>query len=107
MASQVALVIKSPPANAGAAEEGSAPGLGRPPGEGHGNPPRCSCLENSTHRGARWATVHGVAKGPTQLSDIAHARLSTRRTLLQEHGVRSLLLPCIFLLRTEMPNLER
>ena len=58
---------------------GSTPGLGRPPGEGRGNPPRCSCLENSTHRGARWATVHGVAKGPTQLSDIAHARLSTTK----------------------------
>ena len=26
---------------------GSIPGLGRPPGEGHGNPIQCSCLENS------------------------------------------------------------
>ena len=38
MASQVALVIKNPPANAGTAEEeGSIPGSGRSPREGHDN----------------------------------------------------------------------
>ena len=41
---------------------GSIPGLGRSSGEENGNPLQCSCLENSMDRGARWATVHGVAK---------------------------------------------
>ena len=43
--------------------------LGRFPGEGHGNPLQYSCLENPMDRGARWATVHGVAKSQTRLSD--------------------------------------
>ena len=30
---------------------GSVPGLGRPPGEGHGNPLQYSCLENAVDRG--------------------------------------------------------
>ena len=34
-----------------AADPGSIPGLGRFPGEGHGNPFRYSCLENSMDRG--------------------------------------------------------
>ena len=41
----------------------------RLPGEGNGNPLQYSCLENSTDRGAWWATVHGVEKSRTQLSD--------------------------------------
>ena len=48
---------------------GSIPGSGRSPGEGNGNPLQYSCLENSMDRGAWWATVHGVAKSWTQLSD--------------------------------------
>ena len=48
---------------------GSIPGLGRSPGEGNGNPLQYSCLENPMDRGAWQATVHGVAKSPTQLSD--------------------------------------
>jgi len=40
-------------------------GLGRSPGEGNGNPLQDSCLENSMNRGARQATVHGVAKSWT------------------------------------------
>ena len=39
------------------------------PGEGHGNPLQYSCLENSMDRGAWWATVHGVTKSWTHLSD--------------------------------------
>ena len=35
---------------------------------GNGNPLQYSCSENSTGRGAWWATVHGVAKSGTQLS---------------------------------------
>ena len=37
-------------------------GSGRSPGEGNGNPPQYSCLENPMDRGAWWATVHRVAK---------------------------------------------
>ena len=40
------------------------------PGEGDGNPLKCSCLENPMDGGAWWATVHGVAKSQTQLSDL-------------------------------------
>ena len=45
------------------------PGLGRSPGEGKGYPLQYSCLENPMDREAWWATVHGVAKSRTQLSD--------------------------------------
>ena len=48
---------------------GSIPGSGRYPGEGNGNPLQYSCLENHMDRGAWWATVHGVAKSWTQLSN--------------------------------------
>ena len=50
-------------------EVGSIPGSGRSPGEGKGNPLQYSCLENPMDRGAWWATVHGVAKSRTRLSD--------------------------------------
>ena len=48
---------------------GSIPALGRSPGEGHGNPLQYSCLKNSMDKGAWRATVHGVAKSQTRLSD--------------------------------------
>ena len=38
-------------------------------GEGNGNPLQYSCLENPMDGGAWWATVHGVAKSQTRLSD--------------------------------------
>ena len=45
--SQVAIVVKNPPANAGDIRDiGSIPGLGRSPGGGHGNPFQYSCLAN-------------------------------------------------------------
>ena len=51
VASQVALVVKKPPANAGDIRDvGSIPGLGRSPGRGYGNPLQCSCLENPIDR---------------------------------------------------------
>ena len=52
-----------------AGDAGSVPGLGRSPGEGSGNPLQYSCLENSMDRGSWQATVHGVTKSWTQLSD--------------------------------------
>ena len=49
---------------------GSIPGSGRSPGEGNDNPLQYSCLENPTDGGAWWATVHGVTKSRTRLSDL-------------------------------------
>ena len=58
------------PAKAGYGREGgSVPGLGRSPGGEYGNPLQNSCLENPVNRGAWWATVPGVVKSQTQLSD--------------------------------------
>ena len=48
---------------------GLIPGLGSFLGEGNGDPPQYSCLENSMDRGAWRATAHGVAKSRTLLSN--------------------------------------
>ena len=65
-ASQVAIVVKNPPANAGDMKDaGSVPGSGRSPGGRNGNLLQYSCLENPMDRGAWRATVHGVAKSWT------------------------------------------
>ena len=53
----------------GAGDAGSIPGLGRSRGAGNGNPLQYSCLENSMDGGAWQATVHGIAKSWTQLSE--------------------------------------
>ena len=50
-------------------DSGSILGSGRPPGKRNGNPLQYSCLENPKDRGAWQATVHGVTKSQTQLSD--------------------------------------
>ena len=52
--------VKNPPANA--RDTGLIPGLGRPPGEGTGNPLQYSCLGNPLDRGTWWATVYEVKK---------------------------------------------
>ena len=57
--SQVVLVVKNLPANAGdVRDQGSIPGLGRSPGEGNGNSLQYSCLEKPMERGAWWATIY-------------------------------------------------
>ena len=53
-------VVKNLPAKVG--DAGLILGSGRSPGEGNGNPFRCSCLGNPMARRAWWATVHGVAE---------------------------------------------
>ena len=58
---------KEPACNAG--DPGSIPGEGGSLGEGHGNTLQYSCLENPMDGGAWWATVHGVAKSRTRLSN--------------------------------------
>ena len=63
-------MVENQPAHAEDARDvGSVPGLGRSPGGGDDNPLQYSCLENSLDRGAWWATVHGIAKSRTCLSD--------------------------------------
>ena len=57
---------------------GSIPGLERSPGEGNGNTLQYSCLENPMDEGAWWATVHGVARSWTRLSDFTHSLAEAR-----------------------------
>ena len=52
-----------------AGDLGLIPGLRRSPGGGHRNPLQYSCLENPMDRGAWQATVHGITKSQTRLSD--------------------------------------
>ena len=64
---------------------GSIPGSWRSPGGGNGNPFQYSCLENPMHRGAWWATVHGVVMSQTQLGNRAHSpKASTGRAMAGE-----------------------
>ena len=63
-ASQVVLVVKNLPANAGdTGDMGLIPGSGRSSGGGQGNPLQYSCLEHPMDRRACW--VHRVAKSRT------------------------------------------
>ena len=64
------LVVKNLSTNAGDTRDVSfIPGLGRSPGEGNGNLLQYSFLENSMDREAWQATVHGVTKNRTLLSN--------------------------------------
>ena len=63
-------VVKNLPANTGdTGEMGSIPGPGRSSEEGNGNSLQYSCLDDPMDRGAWRATVHGVTKSQTHLSD--------------------------------------
>ena len=61
-----------------AGDPGSIPGLERFPGEGNSNPLQYSCLENPVDRGAWLATVHGVAKSQTRLSNFTSLHFMLR-----------------------------
>ena len=78
------LEVKASACNAG--DLGLIPGSGRSPGEGNGNPPQYSCLENPMYGGAWWATVHGVTKSWTRLSKRLNSLGSSTVTLCL-HGV--------------------
>ena len=81
--SQVALVVKNPPANArDIRDTGLIPGSGRSLGEGNDSPFQCFFLEKSMDRGAWWATVNGVEKNQTWLSMLAHTVFQTFSWLL-------------------------
>ena len=60
-------MAKNLPANG--RDMGLIPGLGRSPGEWNHSALQYSCLENSMDRGAWQATVHGVTKSQTRLSN--------------------------------------
>ena len=63
-------VVKNPPASAGDIKDmGSVPGSARSTGGRKGNLLQYSYLENPMDRGAWQATVHGVIRSQTQLSD--------------------------------------
>ena len=66
-----------------AGDLGSIPGSGRSPGEGSGNLLQYSCLENSMDGEAWWATVHGVTKSQTQLSDFTSLHIYTEAIIAQ------------------------
>ena len=67
---QVTPGVKNLPAKEGdARDKGSIPGLERSHEVGNGNSLHLSCLENPTDRGIWQATVSGVAKSWTRMSD--------------------------------------
>ena len=72
LASQVVLVVKNLPVNAGDLRDLSLiPESGRCPGGGYGNPLQYSCLENPMDRGTWRATVRRVAKSHTPLKQLS------------------------------------
>ena len=75
-------VVQNLPASVG--DSGDArlsPGWRRSPGGRHGNPLQYSCLKCPMDRGAWWATVHGVTKSQTWLSD-STAQYSSAQSVL-------------------------
>ena len=81
---------KKPPANAAAAGDvGSIPGSGRSLEKTNSNPLQYSCLENPMDRGAWRATVHGVTKSWTRLSNwtnVASRFNLISLQLVEQHG---------------------
>ena len=62
----MAPVVKNLPVNSGDVRDaGSITGLGRPPGESHGNPRQYFCLENPMDIRAWQAAVHRAAQSRT------------------------------------------
>ena len=45
-------------------------------GEGNGNPPQCSCLENPRDGGAWWAAIYGVTQSRTRLKRLSSSSSS-------------------------------
>ena len=68
----------------------SISGLGRFPWRrGHGNPLQYSSLENPIDRGAWWATVHGVTKSQTQLSNFTFFMAVSQRYTHNQNKCKS------------------
>ena len=79
--------VKASACNVG--DLGSIPGLGRSPGEGNGNPLQYSCLVNPMDGGAWWATVHGVAKSRTRLSDFTSLHFMLHHNIATAPSIQS------------------
>ena len=82
--------VKASASNAG--DLGSIPGSGRSPGEGNGNPLLYSCLENPMDGEAWQATVHGVAKSQTRLSDFTFTLLYLGTDHLNIYSIHQVIL---------------
>ena len=92
-ASQVVLVVKNLPANAGDVRDaGSISELGRSPEGGHGNPVQGSCLEDPMDRRTWWAAVCGVEKNWTWLSDWVHRCMSSNTELCVKCSLNSIVM---------------
>ena len=88
-ASQVAPVVKNPPASAGDVRDMPLiSGSRRSSGGGHGNPLQDSCLENPMDRGTWWATVHGFAKSQTRLKPLGMHTRNAQATGVVAAGLR-------------------
>ena len=86
--SQVALVVKNPPNNAGDTRHaGSIPGSGIPPGGRNGNRLQYSCLGNPMDRGAWWARVRRVTKSfdRTKQMSTVHRATTNLKQMWQHH----------------------
>ena len=114
--SQVELMVKNPPTNAGdmrhgfsprvrkipcsrapcgsagkesgcnAGDLGSIPGSGRSPGEGNGNPLQYSCLEKSMDRGTWWATVHWITHKESDTTEGLSSSSGTQKAFRVKYG---------------------
>ena len=83
-ASQVVLVVKNLPTNAGDLRAaGSIPMSGRSPGGGDGDPLQYSCLKKTMDRRAWWAAVHRVAQSQTRLK---HPHMHNYRTRVRNEA---------------------
>ena len=69
--------------------------LGKPSGEGNGNPLQCSCLENPGHGAAWWAAISGVAQSRTRLKRLSSSSSSSREAFRpREEEQTHFWLPC-------------
>ena len=69
-------------------DPGSIPGSGRSPGEGNGNPLQYPCLETPMDGGTWQATVHGVAKSRTRLSNFTSNAEDRGQSLIPVQGTK-------------------
>ena len=86
-ASQVVLVVKSLPANAGDLRDAGS--ISTCPGGGHGNLFQCSCQENPMDWGDLWTIDHRGAKSRTQLKWLSmHGSNSSKRWFFPHGSVQ-------------------
>ena len=86
-------VVQNPLANAG--NMGWIPGWARPPGGGNGNPLQYSYLKNPMDKGARRATIHGVTKSQTRLSNFTSLTSLTSYFITGEGNGNTLQYSCL------------